>query len=90
MGILNIENWRYLSKGYYRYVVGANVCYEIQFIKHYFDKPISQAQANLYLVGDWHDQAMQINYFERELLCGEKSVKELLECAKEDFDKNMK
>ena len=88
--ILDIQKWTLISKGFYRYVVGANVCYEIHLIKHYLDKPIIKASANLYLVGDWHDATRQINYFERELLCEKKSVEELLDFAKKDFEENMK
>lgn len=88
--MIELKNWKEISKGFYRYVLGANVCYEIHIIKHHFDKSLLQSKANLYLSGDWHDTTRGINYFERELLCEEKTVQELLEFAKDDFDKNMK
>lgn len=88
--MVDITNWKEISKGFYLYVVGANVCYELQIIKHFLHENIYNSKANLYLVGDWHDATMQVNYFERELLSENKTVKELLEYAKKDFDENMK
>lgn len=88
--ILDIRNWALVSRGFYRYVVAADVCYEIHLIKHYLDKPFIKANANLYLVGDWRDATQQVNYFERQLLCENKSVEELLAFAKKDFEENMK
>lgn len=88
--MVDLKNWKEISKGFYRYVVGANVCYELHIIKHYLHKNIYDSNANLYLVADWYDGAIQVNYFERELLCENKTVKELLDFSQKDFNENMK
>lgn len=63
----NFNNWVEKTRGLYRYVIAANVAYEIHI--RYWDHAtdILSAMANLYIVGDWrtHDGK---NVTERELL----------------------
>lgn len=78
------RNWFEKSKGFYRYVITANACYEIHIIKHNLDENILEAKANLYLSGDWHDATRGINCFERELLLSNESVKDCITFAVKD------
>lgn len=84
----DLKDWNLVSKGFYRYVVGANVCYEIHIIKEYTHQPTLDATASLYIAGDWYDKTLGVNYFEREHLYSAK-VSELLDFAKKDFEENM-
>ena len=85
----NIENWTEITRGLYRYVIGAKFCYEIVVLTHCLDTDILTAKANVYAVGTWRDE---INgaVFERELLLGEHPVFECIETAIEDYNKNCK
>lgn len=76
-----IENWNEISRGYYRYVIAAKVCYEI--IIHYWshDTPVQTAKASLFIAGEWRGES---SYFERELLLSEQPLFECLAKAIED------
>ena len=85
--MMDLKFWTIVSKGIYRFVVAANCCYEIHIIHHSLEQSIIDADANLYISGDWYDVTKGINYFSRELIhtgC----VKECLENAKKDYIKN--
>ena len=82
-----LKNWTEVTKGLYRYVIGANVCYELQIIYHDLETHILTAKASLYLVGDWYD-AEGNSFFERECLLSEKPVFECLEHAVKDDKEN--
>ena len=84
-----LKNWTEVTKGLYRYVIGANVCYELQIIYHDLETHILTAKASLYLVGDWYD-AEGKSFFERECLLSEKPVFECLEHAVKDNKENNK
>lgn len=85
----DLKNWKEISKGFYRYVVGANVCYEIHIIKRNLDQNIYNSKAKLYLVGDWHDTTRGINYFERKLILDNETLENCIKFAIEDYEKNM-
>lgn len=51
----DLNNWKEITKGLYRYVISANACYEIHIKMRKFDRPILMANASLFLVGDWRD-----------------------------------
>lgn len=85
----DLKNWNLVSKGFYRYVIAANVCYEIHIIKEYTHKSTLDATASLYIAGDWYDKTLGVNYFEREHLYSAKVV-ELLDFAKKDYEENMR
>lgn len=81
--MIKLENWNEITKGLYRYVIGANCCYEIHVMYHAKGTDILTANASLYIVGDWFDSKDHSNYFERELLlngplcaCLEKAVED--------------
>ena len=67
-GMRELKNWTEVTRGLYRYVVAAKVCYEIHVIHRKEDTDILAADANLYIVGEWHDSDGIT--FERELLWG--------------------
>lgn len=82
----NLENWTEITKGLYRYVVAAGVCYEIHIMYHAKDTDILTANASLYIVRDWTSTENNNNFFERELLlngplmaCLEKAVEDMEE-----------
>ena len=62
-----LENWNEVTKGLYRYVIGANVCYEIHIMYWNRNTNIMSANCKLYIVGDWRGD--NGSYFEREILC---------------------
>ena len=62
-----LENWTEVTKGLYRYVIGANCCYEIHVMYRDLRTDILSANCKLFIVGDWRT-ADGANCFERELL----------------------
>ena len=80
--IKNLENWKEVTKGLYRYVVAANACYEIHLLYHELYTDIMTAKASLFIVGDWLTK--NGSFFERECLMKEKPLFECLNCAYED------
>lgn len=84
--MINLEDWKLITKGIYRYVIGANASYEIHILHHANDTDILTANANLYIVGDWKNHKTKENYFERELLLNN-TVQECLEEAGRDYKK---
>lgn len=85
--ITKLTNWKEVTKGLYRYVIAANVCYEIHILTHCADTDILTAKASLYIVGDWQD-TLGNSFFERKCLLSEQPVFECLEFAKKDDEVN--
>ena len=79
------EQWTEITKGLYRYVVAANVCYEIHIMSWTYHTDLMSANAHLYIVGDWIDD--NGSFFERELL-HTGPLASCLEAAYEDDLKN--
>lgn len=84
----DLNNWEEVTKGLYRYVVGANVCYEIHVIIRKFDTPVLEGIASLFIVGDWQDKD-NVNFFARESLLENKTVQKCIEKAIQDYKENM-
>lgn len=82
----DLKTWTEITKGLYRYVIAANVCYEIQILHWDFDTDILTAKASLFIVGDWR-QTNGNSYFERECLLSEQPVFECLDAAMSDYKK---
>lgn len=82
-----LKNWNEVAKGIYRYVIGANVAYEICILYWDHATDILSANCNLFLVGDWRTKDHK-NITERELLLGSASLAACLEKAIEDNDEN--
>lgn len=83
----DLKNWREVTKGLYRYVIAANVCYEIHILFWNHDTDILTAKASLFIVGDW--QSAELNSFlERECLLAEQPVFKCLAAAKKDDEVN--
>lgn len=82
-----LKNWNEVTKGLYRYVIGANVCYEIHLLYHAKETDILTAKSSLYIVGDWIDKNRN-SFFERECLLAEQPLFECLEKAYEDYKQN--
>lgn len=90
-----LKNWKEVTRGLYRYVVGTNVCYEIHVL---YDSHVSEhcggvltAKASLFLVGEWREDGGDgKGYFERECLLAEQPVFECLKEAEKDYKENMK
>lgn len=85
--IANIKNWTEVTKGLYRYVISANVCYELHILHWDFDTDILTAKASVSLVGDWR-QSNGNSSFEREIILAGRSVFECLEAAQKDDEIN--
>lgn len=61
-----LENWYEVTRGLFRYVIAAKVCYEIHVLTHDHATDIFSANSKLYLVGDWVNSGRSV--FEREEL----------------------
>lgn len=83
----NIENWKEVTRGLYRYVVASKVCYEIHILYWDDGTDILTAKASAYIVGNWM-QSNGNSYFERELILGERPVFECLEAVEKDNAEN--
>ena len=83
----DINNWKEVTKGIYRYVIAAGACYEIHI--NYWDHltDIKTSNATLFLVGDWHNSGE--NFFERETLLDSQPLVECLSAAEKDYKENM-
>lgn len=81
-----LKNWSEITRGLYRYVVSANVCYEIHILYHEAGTDILTAKASLFLVGLWRGTCG--GYFERECLLAEHPVFECLKMAQKDDEEN--
>lgn len=85
----DLSNWTEVTKGLYRYVIGANVCYEIHILYHSKETDILTAKANAYIVGDWYSSS-DGNFFERECLLENQPVFECLEAVIKDYEEMQK
>lgn len=86
--MIALENWTEITKGLYRYVIAANMCYEIQLWHWEHDADILTAEASLFIVGDWTNISMGNSFFERGCLVNHKTVKECLLAAFKDNEEN--
>lgn len=82
-----LKNWTEVTRGLYRYVIGAKVCYEIHILYHAKETDILTAKANLYIVGEWLDKDRN-SFFERECLLSEQPLFNCLEEAEKDDREN--
>jgi len=88
-----LKDWNEVTKGLYRYVIAANVCYEIHILNWYHNTDILTAMSSLYIVGDWHTNAETLSgrkesFFRRECLMSEQPVFECIKKAVEDNKEN--
>lgn len=83
----NLEHWTEVTKGLYRYIIAANVCYELHILHWDRDTDILTAKASVYLVGEWH-QTNRNSFFEREPILVERPVFECLEAVIKDDKEN--
>lgn len=84
----DLDNWKEITKGLYRYVISANACYELHINIRKFDTSILMANASLFLVGNWCDKN-GVSFFSRECLLEKQSVKNCIEKAIQDYKENM-
>ena len=62
----DFERWKRITRGIYRFVIAAKVCYEIHVFDWTLDTDIMSANSKLYIVGEWRKDRKSV--FERELL----------------------
>lgn len=84
----DLDNWREVTKGLYRFVTGTSACYEIHINIYEHNTPVLMANANLFLVGEWVDKN-GVNFFSRECLLSKQSVRNCIEKAIQDYKENM-
>lgn len=84
--LTNFKDWKEVTKGLYRNVIAANVCYEIHLMYYEKGTDILAAKASLYLAGDWYTK--DSSFFERECLLSEATVADCLEEAERDNNEN--
>lgn len=82
----DFNNWNEVTKGLYRYVIAANVCYEIHIEYHGKGTDILTAKASLFIAGDWNGDGK--SFFERECLLQSQPVFECVKNAIEDEKAN--
>ena len=88
----DIKNWKEVTRGIYRYVVSAGVAYEIHILYWIHNADLLDANAKLFIVGEWYEQEKG-SFFEREELTSRTVVYTVLEClelAKRDNEENNK
>lgn len=85
--ISDLNEWKEVTKGLYRYVLSPGSCYEIHIIYRNHKTDILSAKASLYIVGDWRSEDGK--YFERECLEENSMLAVCLEKASEDYKENM-
>lgn len=84
----DLKHWTEVTRGIYRYVIAASVAYELHINYWNCSNDIMNANASLFLVGDWQDED-NTRFFERETLLDGKSVTECLATAKKDYRENI-
>ena len=84
----DLNNWKAITKGLYRFMIGTNACYEIHINICKVDEPILTRNSSLFLVGIWYDKN-EVNFFSRECLLEKQSVKNCIEKAIQDYKENM-
>lgn len=87
--INELENWTEVTRGLYRYVVAAKVCYEIHILYWEDETDILTSKASLYLVGNWTRISDKVSFFSREVLIAEQPVFECLKAAEKDYKENL-
>ena len=87
--INELGSWTEVTRGFYRYVVSAKVCYEIHILYWYDETDILTAKASLYLVGNWTRIPDKVSFFSREVLLAEQPVFECLKAAEKDYKENL-
>lgn len=83
-----LDNWVKVTKGIYIYAIAPQTAYEIQILYVEEGDLIENAKSRLYIVGDWHDEKTNKDYFEREWLFGG-NLKQCLEEAYKDHDEHI-
>lgn len=83
----DFKHWKEITNGVYTFVPSINATYEIHLIyRDYKTTDIFNAQANLFIAGNWTGENKDM-YFERECLLSEATLKMCLEEAEEHFRK---
>ena len=85
--IRDFNSWTEVTRGIYRYVIAANVCYEIHVMYWDEETPIETAKSSLFLVGRWKTNDGK-DVFERELLLEEQPLFTCIAAADEDDKEN--
>lgn len=83
--IQKIDNWTEVSRGYYRYVVAAKVCYELMALQQ--GAKTGPDYYALYVTGEWKDPT-GTPYFKRECLESCETLANCLYAASKDFEAN--
>ena len=86
----DIKNWKEVTRGIYRYVISAGVAYEIHILYLIHNTDLLDANAKLFIVGEWYEQEKG-SFFEREELTSPSVISTVLEClelAKRDNEEN--
>lgn len=81
-----LKNWKEVTRGLYRYVIAANVCYEIHILTWNHATDILSANAKLYIVGEWDDHDGTTAFEREELFTGPLTA--CLKAAVEDDKEN--
>ena len=85
-GLNKLENWKEVTRGLYRYVIAAKVCYEIHILTWNHKTDILSSNAKLYIVGEWDKNRETV--FERELLFAGPLASCLYFAIKDDKENN--
>lgn len=85
--MVDLKNWKEVTRGLFRYVIAANACYEIHILYQAEATNILTAKASLFVVGDWYNERNE-HFFERECLLAEQPVFECLKAAQKDNEEN--
>ena len=84
----DLNNWKEITRGLYRFVVGTSACYEIHIKIYEHNTPVLMANASLFLEKARVD-INGVNFFSRECLLSKQSVRNCIEKAIQDYKENM-
>lgn len=85
--LVDLKNWKEVTRGLYRYVIAAAACYELHILYHDSGTDIMTAKASLFVVGSWYNEKGK-NWFERECLISEQPVFECLNAVAKDWEEH--
>ena len=89
MNIGELKNWTEVTRGIYRYVIAAGACYELHILRHEQGQKIEEAQATVFIVGDWYEATTGKDAFIREALVSNQTVSVCLAAALQDYLSNV-
>lgn len=84
----DLNNWKEVTRGLYRFVISTNACYEIHINICKEGEHILTTNSSLFLVGDFYDKD-KVHFFVRQCLLENRAVQNCIEKAIQDYKENI-